>query len=66
LQPPPRPQQAGLDRLLRNLQDLRGFLDAHSIDIAQHEDNPERLRQIRYGLLEKLGDLASGRIGFPR
>jgi hypothetical protein len=45
---------------------VRGFLDTQPVDGAQHEDNPERLRQIRYGLLEKLGDLAPRGINFGR
>jgi hypothetical protein len=52
--------------LRRNLQHVRGFLDTQPVDGAQHEDNPERLRQIRYGLLEKLGDLTSRGTGFRR
>jgi hypothetical protein len=48
------------------LQGLGRFLDAQPIHIAQHENNPERLWQIRYGLLEKSGDLASRGISFRR
>ena len=59
-------QQSGFHRLTRNLENLSGFLDAQSIDIAQHEDDPEGLWQIRYGFLEKLCDLASRGIGFRR
>jgi len=50
--------------LRRNLQGFGSFLDAQTFDLAQHEDDPKGFRQISYGLLDKLGQLASRGIGF--